>query len=702
MGRPLTGRIKPTPTGFHASLPQASGSTRRIGGVLPTEADARAWLAQAITARQAGAPVLPVLDWLADQATPPASPPSHPPAVPLLSPDMTRAQPLTTAEALSTATAGAMSGALSFREVAEAYLHERYILGRQAGPDRERAERDLCEKLATYFEGTLQGTLGTLSRADYLAILCQWAGAVTGPLNKRISKRQQGNPDVHRGYAADLVRNMRGTLDRVLAYAWSVLGQTRSFDPAQVRTPRTDAGTTAPKRPLTLPETAALAAHLHPAHQIALWLLRLGGLRISEAFGLHVADLVVPDGADCGFLVVARQGGRVFWDRDRDGSLVPRHEVDRTKTTQSVRLVPIPRALAGLLTVVIDVFHTGPDGTVDQDARLIPDLTGHGSGQGSFRRTMKNAATRLDLDVSSDLFDGSELPVPHDLRKAVGTELALTELPEWIRKRALGHLPGADVHHRHYLLDDPTAAPYLAVADQLQAGIDADLPPLVAARLVVPTQERCTTGNQSALARRADEIDAELLETGWLVSPTEAGVDLLGPDEIADYLGLSPVTARRYLRDGTLPSRRLPHGRADQKAATLADVEELRAALATGTTMADLAAELDYNVSSLHQAAARLGLTLEKRGRITIVPHATRTALTAWALRQHQLRTDGYTHDEAAALLGVSVPTIRHLITARILVALPTGNGERARVSKHSVDTADLQRSHRRPRRRAA
>ena len=55
-------------------------------------------------------------------------------------------------------------------------------------------------------------------------------------------------------------------------------------------------------RPLSFPGCARIAAHLHPVHQLVLWLQRVMGFRISEAFGVLVDDVV--DLGDSGLLLV--------------------------------------------------------------------------------------------------------------------------------------------------------------------------------------------------------------------------------------------------------------------------------------------------------------------------------------------------------------------------------------------------------------
>lgn len=73
-------------------------------------------------------------------------------------------------------------------------------------------------------------------------------------------------------------------------------------------------------RPLSFGECARIAGHLHPVHQLVLWLQRVMGLRISEAFGVMVDDVI--DLGDTGLLLVRGQGGRQFRVRDEAGRVV--------------------------------------------------------------------------------------------------------------------------------------------------------------------------------------------------------------------------------------------------------------------------------------------------------------------------------------------------------------------------------------------
>lgn len=155
-------------------------------------------------------------------------------------------------------------------------------------------------------------------------------------------------------------------------------------------------------RPLNLSECARIATHLHPVHQLVLWLQRVTGLRISEAFGLLVDDVI--DLGDTGLLLVRGQGGRAFRVRDDEGRVVSVHYKERTKTEAGTRVLVLPRAMLEPLRIAIEAFHTDPDtGEVDETARLVQGLrTADESGQLSFREAfvVAAAADLLTRDVS--------------------------------------------------------------------------------------------------------------------------------------------------------------------------------------------------------------------------------------------------------------------------------------------------------------
>ena len=173
-------------------------------------------------------------------------------------------------------------------------------------------------------------------------------------------------------------------------------------------------------RPLNFPECARIAAHLHPIHQLVLWLQRVMGLRISEAFGVLVDDVI--DLGDSGVLLVRGQGGRPFRMRDDEGRVVAVTHKERTKTEAGSRALILPPGMLELLCIVVEAFHTDPETEdVDESCRLVPGLrTADHSGQLSFREAFETAAAAEGL-ASNDL--GFRVS-PHLLRKSVATDLA--------------------------------------------------------------------------------------------------------------------------------------------------------------------------------------------------------------------------------------------------------------------------------------
>jgi hypothetical protein len=83
------------------------------------------------------------------------------------------------------------------------------------------------------------------------------------------------------------------------------------------------------------------------------------GLRISEAFGLLVDDVI--DLGDTGLLVVRGQGGREFRVRDDHGRVVSVQYKERTKTEAGTRVLVLPAAMLEPLRVAIEAFHTEPE-----------------------------------------------------------------------------------------------------------------------------------------------------------------------------------------------------------------------------------------------------------------------------------------------------------------------------------------------------
>ncbi len=114
-----------------------------------------------------------------------------------------------------------------------------------------------------------------------------------------------------------------------------------------------------------MPLTAvrAVAAELHVVFQLALWLMRICGLRISEAYGIHVGDILDYGSADRpGLIAIERQGGRGFLEYDEAGNLRIVAEKATLKTKGSVRIIAVPPSLMKLAVIrglLMDLDATG-------------------------------------------------------------------------------------------------------------------------------------------------------------------------------------------------------------------------------------------------------------------------------------------------------------------------------------------------------
>lgn len=259
-------------------------------------------------------------------------------------------------------------------------------------------------------------------------------------------------------------------------------------DPAAVRTRRPSRQ----PRPLAYPECARIAAHLHRVHQVAFWLQRVMGMRISESFGVLVSDVV--DLGDSGLLAAQGQGGRSLNVRDDDGLVIAVPHKETMKTAAGSRVLVVPTVMMQLLRVAIEAFHTDPEtGEVDRDARLVPGLhAADRAGQLAYREAFEDAAIAEQLG-SVDL--GFRV-APHLLRKSVATDLAWQSgIEDAVRRRFMGHRAGDDVFGRVYTLDYPELTLLVKVAVVLDEQIRGSI-----GTLLTPTTRDIRWGpRQSAL-----------------------------------------------------------------------------------------------------------------------------------------------------------------------------------------------------------
>lgn len=379
------------------------------------------------------------------------------------------------------------ASATDIASVGELWVTTAYDDLRRAGPDRATQVRRILSRYVNPWFGPQTSTIGDVTYFMVHAWLMRLAGR---PLvDTRAGGLGSGGVVQHVGLSQAVIADALWTLRGVLGFARATGIVPPGFDPTEgLVAPAPDpahARTKPPScapRPLSMGECARIASHLHPVHQLALWLQRIMGLRISEAFGVLVDDVI--DYGDTGLLLVRGQGGRTFRVREPDGEVATVWHTEQLKTAAAHRALVIPGRMLELLRVAIEAFHTDPDtGDAHVEARLIPGLrAADQGGQLAFRQGFARAVGAEGLS-SSDL--GFRV-TPHLLRKSIATDIAWhAGIPDTVRRRFMGHRAADDVYGRAYTLDHPELAPMADVAAAIDAMVDGAI-----GTLLVPTAQR--------------------------------------------------------------------------------------------------------------------------------------------------------------------------------------------------------------------
>lgn len=492
--------------------------------------------------------------------------------------------------------------------VGELWVSTAYDDLRRAGPDRATQVRWILNRYVNPWFAPQTATIGDVTYFMVHAWLMRLAGRPRADTGNDGTITDAPQPvGLSQPVIADALWALRG----VLAFARATGIVASGFDPTDgLVAPAPDPARartkppTCPPRPLTLPECARIAAHLHPVHQLTLWLQRVMGLRISEAFGLLVDDVI--DHGDTGLLLVHGQGGRAFRVREPDGSIATVWHTEQLKTAAAHRALVIPTRMLELLRVAIEAFHTDSDtGDPRPVAPLVPGLrVADRAGQLAFRQAFARAAAVEGLS-SADL--GFRVS-PHLLRKSVATDIAWhAGIPDAVRRRFMGHRAADDVYGRIYTLDHPDLAPMVDVAQAIDAMIDDSI-----GTLLVPTAHRVHWAHAHPNRQRADDVRNAIDAAGWTLEPGTPDDPLCDTRRVASELGIAPTTARRWMHDGTLPCTTTSGRGRQQRRVCLSDVWSLRDRLADRILLPDLAVELGVRYHEIYQTARRMGLDLQR------------------------------------------------------------------------------------------
>lgn len=532
-GRPLKGSFNERGDVCDASVPRRRGGKPRVQGTFVNRAAAEPWVAAQIERLYRGLE--------ADE--PVVGTPGYLPA------------PSRVARAAGKSPAAAQSAAAPVRGLeywGRRWHRERYIALHSADVERtEELMRDMEVHLFPVFARLLE--CSSIEEARDMVV--SWVRVMAGyePL-------PDAPPFPHPGrtYSAKTVKSLLWALSEVLLYA-----HTLGADVPIVMTPQgskpavtvgihamNKRGATKRKAQLMSMETTReLASHLHVVHQTVLWLMRLAGLRIGEAYGLVVANFI--DDGKRAMLLIEAQGGRKYKTRGDDERTVTTRRKKRTKTSAGFRLIVVPAPLADLIRIVIAAFHTDPvTGEVDGQASLIPTIQAEGGGQGGFRSALKAVARKL-VGASGDPDD---YVIPHDARKGFADDLAWDPtLHDLVKRKAMGHRAGSDVFDLIYTLDDRLAEMMVPAAQRIEAEIAATV-----GTLIVPTTLRPNYAADRCPVRTA-HADAELAITGWQIDAGDEAGEWVGTAGAAAALGMSE-TATRRLFPAQIPAQKSGDG----------------------------------------------------------------------------------------------------------------------------------------------
>lgn len=352
-------------------------------------------------------------------------------------------------------------------------------------------------------------------------------------------------------------------------------------------------------RVFNLQTSKAVASSLHIHHQMAFWVARLTGPRISEVFGIRLGDMFL----DEGYLImdVGNQGGKKFDVRSGPGAIAKADSIERLKTLAGARLIPVAKQLAELVEVYVDAFH---DPAADPSTPLV--RAPRGLGQSAFRGALEKALADNGLSFDDIHFSAS----PHFYRKCIASDIA-AKVPGHIRSFYLGHaVPAtggeAQVTAAVYTLQDDDIAQLFVVADQISLNVDETIGSLISP---TPAGRLVPTLNGSSPKDRAEVI--EVLDAAGLIGieRDEDGQEILALEEAAELLQSSEVYVRRLESRGLLERGRVRGIGANTKwGYTRSSVEERMNRHAELWTRRAICDELDIDYTRLRRTINALGI----------------------------------------------------------------------------------------------
>jgi integrase len=713
-GRPLTGSVTKKGDQYVVSHPERRGSKKRVTRSFDTEDQAERYRSAALSA-------------LLDD------------------------RPLPDAEGFRTNSRRASRPSQDFASVAWAWWTQRYVQDQVGQPERRDAVRQTIEdRIVPFFAARVSDIDDVVADdvEDFMRHLAGYrlsesAGAPTKPTTARMHTVSEAATFVgvdrstirralQAGKFPNLTREGKGVSAKYLiptgdllnaglcetteapmalskSYAGGILALLRgifeyarsrkmmSHDPTEGVRPKRPNPKAPSRRPanhkraraVTLEESKAVAQRLNIHYQLAFWLERLMGLRISEAFGITVDDIYDDDNDEM-VIEVWRQGGKLFKQRDVDGNETASHNKDQTKTSAAVRQMPVPAPLAELIRTYCLAFHPAVEFGKSSDSagppvRLVKSV--RGGGQSGYRSALMRAFAAEGLTHENLGFHVT----PHHLRKSLSADLQWSgTVPEHVRSKYLGHQlqahsGGAAVTAKVYSPDMPHIAALAPAAEAMTRLVSEQLCGLVDPSPFDELLGRWRGGDE-AERRRVEEV---LNDAGLVCEVEAADGTLVTVVDAAEMIGIHPTTVNKWVRSGRLDERIIRGSEGgDRRMVTLESVEAEVADRGAGTMPAQLAVDLGVSRQTLQKAAAELGVRTQKiEGKGWRVYSAEDTASIRSYFAAAAARAErAVVLAEAAIVIGVSYGVARRLLRLGQLVA--DGDPSERWVTRESVEAA--------------
>jgi len=363
MGRLLKGQVVELPSGrLEASLPESKGSRIRRREYFDTDQEADDWRWMAVACVESGVPIPPLVQ---------GSRVPIPPLVPVVS---------------------------LLEDLARRWHHRVYCVEQRAQPKRGD---QVLRQIETYILGWFVPRWpmpGDTNVADCHEFMHFLAGRRDIDGNLTLGAAAVEQEALAESTAGGLRKVLCSILDEGVAER--ILDRNVAFTsdaakPVGVSHKRQVSTATA----VPLRDAAQVAGNMHALHQLALWIQRINGPRVGEAYGPRVGE-IVRDG-DYGIYVVDSQSGQnyQFWNEFGEREITT--HIDRLKTSVSYRIMVLCPSLMALVDLIVKAFHTNPDGTLNIGVPLIPGIHAMDGGIAGYTSALNVAVQGLPSRPSS-------------------------------------------------------------------------------------------------------------------------------------------------------------------------------------------------------------------------------------------------------------------------------------------------------------